>query len=355
MTLTLTSSAAMTTDDHAPIDLSTLSKWVLPNTLLWLENVEKEERASREDIEKEGLNYGAGLFDTEADREEESELQHNRVGTWITSASGSDGGFDWTENEVQNDQCPKICAGVSVIYTTSTSSEGHGNTVWASARHISNLLGNRESCRQVLSPLLRQRQRESTPATSQQKHPLFGLSFVELGAGAGVPSWTAMRCGARVVCTDQSVADRIRCIAECAERNWRDMKKTESEAVLENAKMARSCPYNWGAPIEEVTLSLDKNELFDVVIAADCCYMPFLQPKLLKSIDMLMSKEGVALVSFALHGNAPDEDVWGVVDRAKELGFCVEVLEPKQLTPSTYGMELKQGLVQTVRLTRQLC
>ncbi|KAL7520267.1 hypothetical protein ACHAWX_005001 [Stephanocyclus meneghinianus] len=345
----------MTVDDHAPIELSTLSKWVSPNTLLWLENAERKERASQEAMEKERFNYGARLFETEADREEEAELQHSRVRTWTASASGSDGIFDSADEQVQNNTGTKDCPGVSVIYITSNSSEGHGNTIWASARHVSNLLGNTESCRRVLSPLLKLRQIEEIPEATPQNHPLFGLSFVELGAGAGVPSWTAMRCGARVVCTDQNVADRIRCIAESAERNWRDMKNTQCGNVLEIAKIARSCPYNWGDPIQEVTLSLNKNELFDVVIAADCCYMPFLQPKLLESIDMLMSKEGVALISFALHGNAPDEDVWGVVDRAKEQGFCVEVLEPKQLTPSTFGMELKQGLVQTVRLTRQPC
>jgi hypothetical protein len=82
--------------------------------------------------------------------------------------------------------------------------------------------------------------------------------------------------------------------------------------------------------------------------------MPLLQTKLLQSIDMLMSQEGVALVPFALHGNASDEDVWKIVDRAKQMGFVVEVLAPMQLTPSVIGMADKQGLVQTVRLTRQL-
>jgi hypothetical protein len=67
---------------------------------------------------------------------------------------------------------------------------------------------------------------------------------------------------------------------------------------------------------------------------------------------MLMSKSGVALLPFALHGNTDDDDVWRIVDRAKEKGFMVDTLTKAQLTPQGQGMEPKQGLVHTVRLTK---
>jgi predicted nicotinamide N-methyase len=102
------------------------------------------------------------------------------------------------------------------------------------------------------------------------------------------------------------------------------------------------------------TSSLGPNEKFDVLVAADCCYMPLLQTKLLQSIDMLLSEVGVALLPFALHGNASDQEVWGILDRAEKLGFVAEVLEERQLTPSVIGMEDKRSLVQTVRLTRHI-
>jgi predicted nicotinamide N-methyase len=123
--------------------------------------------------------------------------------------------------------------------------------------------------------------------------------------------------------------------------------------VLRYAERTRAYPYDWGSSVDEITSALNNDELFDVVVAADCCYMPWLQPKLLDSIQMLMSDRGVALIPFALHGNAADDDVWAIVDRAREKGFHVEVLEPKQLTPPNPGMESKQALVQTVRLTKQ--
>jgi hypothetical protein len=334
--------------DPTPIQISVLNKWISSSTQSWLDQAKKVEYARRE----EDANYGADLFITQQDREEEFELLHCRVRRWMTSKTNPDGIFDWSYEEAPNTpNSTEECCGISVIYIISDSSEGHGNSLWPSSRHVSNLLANEQSCRQVLQPLLEQKQIDTT-----QKHPLLGLNFLELGSGAGVPSWTAMKCGARVVCTDQRVPDRIRCIAECIERNWRDMQLAVRDGdVLQNAEMARACPYNWGEPIDEITAFLGKDERFDVVVAADCCYMPLLQGKLLQSIDMLLSKEGVALVPFALHGNAKDEDVWGIVDRAKEIGFCVEVLESKQLSMLTIGMDKSRGLVHTVRLTRQKC
>jgi predicted nicotinamide N-methyase len=340
------------TKDHGPIQLPTLSKWVSPSVFSWLEAAEAKKMASQAEIEDDDLNYTAALFQSEADKQEELELQRNRIQSWMTSVDNPDGIFDWLDREHSNvTAIDERSCDVRVIYIISDSTDGHGNTLWPSSRHISNLLANKQTCRDILSPLIQQMLIDDTT----KHHPLTGLSFVELGAGAGVPSWIAMRCGARVVCTDQAVPDRIRCIAECAERNYQDMKLIERDGeVLKNASLGRACPYNWGESVEEVTSSLEKNEKFDVVVAADCCYMPLLQTKLLQSIDMLLSKAGVALVPFALHGNACDEDVWKIVDRAKQMGFIVEVLEPMQLTPSIIGMADKQGLVQTVRLTRQL-
>ena len=68
----------------------------------------------------------------------------------------------------------------------------------------------------------------------------------------------------------------------------------------------------------------------------------------------LLSKEGVALLPFALHSNASDDDVWGVIERAKCVGFEVEILSPEQLNPTDLGMDEKRSLVQTIRLTKEL-
>jgi hypothetical protein len=43
----------------------------------------------------------------------------------------------------------------------------------------------------------------------------------------------------------------------------------------------------------------------------------------------------ICIICFALDDNTDDDDVWTIVDRAKEKGFVVEVLPSTQLTPPT--------------------
>jgi predicted nicotinamide N-methyase len=197
-------------------------------------------------------------------------------------------------------------------------------------------------------------------------HPLLGLDFIELGAGAGLPSWTAMKCGAKVTCTDQDIPNRIRCMAESAERNLRDMRvlfgndQEDNDMKYQYAIQAQVCPYAWGEPVSELLgLSSDDGnqnrtatKLFDVVVAADCIYMPQNHSSLLDSIGMLMSDSGLALLSFALHGNVNDEQVWNIVNVAILKGFQVETLDSKQLSPQAINMDSKRGLIHVLRLTR---
>ena len=160
-----------------------------------------------------------------------------------------------------------------------------------------------------------------------------------------------------------SVAERVELLENCVEV-YKKYYADIAEAIrlemgapnsLAMAAQARACSLDWGESVEDVLecLDADKKERFDVVVAADCCYQPWLQPRLLQSIYQLMSNEGVALLPFALHGNAKDEEVWRVVDRAKDQGFRVQILQPQQLAPPVANMDLKQGLVQTVRLTKK--
>lgn len=355
-----------TNDNNAPLALRDLCRWLLPTALKWIQEAEDREAAWLKENEIELKANGADLFPNNSDDDDDDDDDINekdknnpyryRVRAWCTSRWNPDGIFqeDWerpplSQRSKQQEDDKEETDGVRIIYILSESWQGYGDILWASARHIANLLGDAEACRK----LLRLTDHDST---KNKQHPLFGLGFCELGAGAGVPSWTAMHCGARVVCTDQAVPDRIRCIAECAERNFRAIRDDEEASTerLAMAATARACALDWGGSVDDVLQCLDakRQERFDVIVAADCCYMPWLHPRLLDSIYALMSDRGVALMPFALHGNAKDEDVWGVVDRAKERGFETEILEPKQLTPPYEGMGLKQGLVQTVRLTK---
>mmetsp|Transcript_23530 Transcript_23530/g.33005 ORF Transcript_23530/g.33005 Transcript_23530/m.33005 type:complete len:357 (-) Transcript_23530:130-1200(-) len=351
-------------DDEAPLELSELRPWVSSEERYgWLEEADAEEAKFKEELEREAHMNASNLFgdpdDYDSDEDEEGGQSKKKCGPnagrvieWTSSLTNPDGygATDKVEEDLESKKHEP--GGVHVKCIISDSWHGFGDVIWASARHVANLLADPEKCRNLMTPALRQHRADTS------EHPLLSVSVLELGAGAGLPSWTAMRCGARVVCTDQSVPNRVRCMAESAQRNWREMKDDshdDGDDVLLHAAKSRACPYDWGKPIDEVAgaLSKDGNERFDIVIAADCCYMPCLHEELLDSIDMLMSERGVALIPFALHGNTKDDEVWGIVDRAKAKGFQVDILEPQQLTPPKKTMELKQGLVNTIRITRK--
>lgn len=316
-------------DDDAPLPLSELRDRVNANTYTWLQAADHVEQHEAE-IRQREMAATKNLFGTK-------EEEYVRVQEWSSSYSNPDGigGYFGHEEDGESDDQNDDSA-VRIKYILSDSPGGHGDDVWAASRHISNLFADADKCRELLG------------RKSGEVHPLHNVKFIELGAGAGLPSWTALKCGANVVCTDQPIAKRIRCMAESAERNSREM-------VAEAAGKVRVCPYTWGGPIEEVTRLLEGSESdsrFDVVVAADCIYMPEFHAVLLDSIQMLLKKNvGSGLLPFALHGNTKDDKVWGIADLAKQKGFCVEILESQQLTPQISTMNPKRGLVHTLRLT----
>lgn len=344
------------------LSLSEIKAWVSEDDHVWIREGDEKEAANRKEIEANSGYNVANLFGADSDSDDDDNGTKNlRVQQWRSSAINPDGigGFQPLTRDVDDDDNSKEDENlVKLVFILSESYQGFGDTLWSSARHVSNLLANPSKCLEVLAPMFARREEKCDEDLNQSLSPLHGISFLELGAGAGVPSWAAMHCGARVVCTDLSDTNRIRSMAECAERNFRLMKEgssSTSSSTLQNAKMARVCPHDWGSPIKNVALALSKsgNERYDVIIGADCAYMPWLHNELLDSIDKLLSDIGVALLPFALHGNTVDDDVWKIVDRAKDKGFVVEVLESQQLSPPTSAMDAKQGLVHTVRLTKK--
>ena len=413
-------------NDDSPLPLSQLKKWIPSNKIYkWIqEGDEKQALLEKELEENSGYNV-SNLFDNGDDSDDDNNNNYSttskdgqrgkktgRVQEWSSSLQCVDGvgGYqkrqdkqDHQQEELQNEKIIHdknnknsndtiLFNPVNIVFILSESYKGFGDTLWSSARHVANVLANPIKCRDILSPLLVLQQENLTTNGNDNNSkdfisPLFGQSFLELGAGAGVPSWTAMHCGARVVCTDLCDTNRIRSIGECAERNYQLMTKKYQEeleknhdensfvvGLLKHASMSRVCPHDWGTPVDDVLLALNhynieidqaetsdnikdedtniNNKRFDIIIAADCCYMPWLHEDLLNSIYTLLSDIGVALIAFALHGNTDDDDVWKIVDRAKDRGFSVEVLQSQQLSPPNAGMELKQGLVHTLRLTK---
>ena len=332
--------------DDRPPPLSNLKQWVSEEVFLWIKEGDEKQEALEKELEENAYMNVASFFGEADSESDDDENRRRRVKKWSSSTTSPDGfgGFQprtSSPKDVQGDDDGPV----QIVFVLSDCYEGFGDILWSSARYVANTLSNPIKCTELLSPL--------TLNDENSSHPMEGISFLEVGAGAGVPSWAAMKCGANVVCTDLSDPNRIRCMAECAERNFRQIG---NDALLANAAKTRVCPHDWGSPVEKVIKALNdgtnEERLFDVVIAADCCYMPWWHKELLDSIYNLLSDRGVAIIAFALHGNTDDDDVWRIVDRAKERSFSVEIVGSEQLSPPSAKMESKQGLVHIIRLTK---
>ena len=340
-------------DDDGALPLSDLERWVLPPTLEWLREGDAKRAAIQAEIDDDEAGYANFLFSQEEklrglenDRGEQEPAAGREVFRWSSSRSNPDG-FSGPLSAPRS----KEDGAINTIYVLNGESlAGFGDQVWASSRHISQCLADASVCCKILG-------KDADASSSSSQHPLLGKTFLEFGAGAGVPSWTALNRGARVVCTDQAVTDRIRCMAESAHLNFEEMANEfakDDERLIYAAK-AKVCPYDWGSSIDEISQALgDTEERFDVIVAADCVFKPWLHEALLSSIDMALSPTGIAFLPFGLHGNTADEDVWSIADKAKERGFKVNTLlvAKKQLTPQKSCMDAKQALVHTIRLSR---
>ncbi|GAX28247.1 hypothetical protein FisN_27Hh103 [Fistulifera solaris] len=325
-------------DDYLP--LSDLQSWITGNeednsTWKWLQTAEEERLALEAEMEEQGT------FDLFTQEEE----IFQRVHTWTSSRIHPDGlgGFESNETDLieSTESNQPLNDEVSVVYVVSERGGGFGDIVWASSRWLANLLAHADTCRDLLQ----------LPPTDAS-HPLHNVSILELGAGAAIPSLVALQCGARVLCTDQAIPDRIRCMAEGMERTRRKNQQHCSDQTLQGQVL----PYGWGDPVDSLLEQHQNNEQnhFRVIVAADCCYMPWLHQQLLSSIQKLLDPDqGVALLTFALHGNTDHDSVWNIVPMAEqEYNFHVEKLPSQQLTPPKRGMGAQQGLVHVLRLKR---
>ena len=399
-----------TIDTDEQLQLKDLQKWVTPDIYEWLKEGDVEADKLKEEMEEQGTDAVTNLFsnddDSSSSHNDDFEGVYGRIRYWSSSKTNPNGvGHGHGESEPTDDVEDADETKKTVAYVISESFDGYGDILWSSARYLANQFSDPIKCRELLSP------RYCGDTTSGHcVHPLRGLRVLELGAGAGVPSYMAMHCGAQVVCSDLDSPNRIRSIAESMERNYRSIvtkqnnPKGEKDAAGDDddddyyhyTKLSRACPLKWGQPVDQVVESLNggsddssdintKNEelsndqsaeskrpqrLFDVIFAADCCYMPWLHVDLLNTIDKLLiplpsdgeatgdsnvNGTGVAVLTFAIHeGISKEEEVWTILDRIKEQGkFDVETLESIQLKPPRTGMLAKQGFVSTIRLTRK--
>jgi predicted nicotinamide N-methyase len=367
---------------HAPLPLDDLQNWVTSDTLEFLEQGDIKAAAFQAEREAEGADQIVDLFaDDDSDASDRSDADfegyYGRIRVWTSSSTNLDGfGGMYSSSTAGEEEEAALTSSkedkddpnaIRIVYIISESWEGYGDLLWASSRHLANEFADPAKCRLLLGPRWQQEEKEQEISSSSSKydhsapHPLENMKVLELGAGCGVPSLMAMKCGARVVCTDLDDPNRIRSLAEAIQRNWKELAvlqgfNTQKESVQTNLSLARACPFRWGKSTEPVLKSLNSQmeERFDVIFATDCLFMPWLHCDLLQGIDEMLVPNGVAIMAFAIHeGYSKDHEVWPFCDKASEKGFHVEILQAVQLTPPRKGMEAKQGLVHVLRLSRK--
>lgn len=193
-------------------------------------------------------------------REAEYEAFEGVSGLWPSSDSSSSSG-DESEGTL-NDWCclfsVRRYTWRSLEYCVSDAATGHGDAVWASAEYLATrvLNGNID---------------------------VAGLRVLECGAGAGLPSITCARQGASVVATDAPTAASIFCLALSGIKHGFSVR-----------------PLRWGDSLDQ---------LFDLILAADCIYDPASHVPLLTTMKCSLKPTAQAIVAFAFHGNAPDAAV----------------------------------------------
>lgn len=270
-----------------------------------------------------------------------------------------------SKNTIQN------LHGISFSFYTDSRCTGHGDRVWHASIAICLYL-------------------------KQFLHQMSLRTFrsLELGAGTALPSLflgqlvAAMRNSTAPISmtkpfihiTDASQYRNIRQILLSLSRQDKEVLSSSSFRVS---------PHNWGQGIEETdsfisfwTQSTRKryqdvedndddqvdseHNNYDLIIVSDCIYNPKHHHALLKTIaatlrfpacDTTPHAGGKAILSFSLHGNAPDQDIWNFVDKTipstrsggwhlvalpVQDGGVLENQETRQPVPGRHGWDLEQ-------------
>ena len=186
-------------------------------------------------------------------------------------------------------------------------STGHGNRVWHAS--IATCMYLKEFYSQRLS---------SSSASWQS---------LELGAGTALPS---LFLGHLMASQNNNRHVGSRPLLHVTDgKQYRNIRQIlfslskQPQAVLEKS-FYRVSSHNWGQDIDDFFQTECPQRLprcYDLVLVSDCIYNPTFHRDLLKTVAATLKLPGGkddtggrAILSFSLHGNTPDQDIWNFVD-----------------------------------------
>ena len=213
-------------------------------------------------------------------------------------------------------EIPDGATTVLVEYARSSCATAHGNAIWAAAIAAAKYVG------------------DLLAVQGLQQHFLRKVRILELGAGIGIPSlFLAQKLG------DMQADGREPGSCESWEPTYQQIFVTDARSyhnirqilfsVLRHRhlKLFRVAPHDWGevdsSGVMQFVHEQCQDLTFDFVVAADCIYNPEFHQPLLDSICRAMAIDGRAIVTFSLHPNTAEENVWTFLDHAKLRGLHV--------------------------------
>lgn len=213
---------------------------------------------------------------------------------------------------------------ISIIYHLTMYAPGHGNRIWNSSACIA---------QHLLIPELRSKIIESSRDQLIRQMVWPPTTCLEFGAGAALPSLALLHEGAhRVVLTDSARANNrtFDALGKSVHSNAKVWNMNQDEI----SNRVKIVPHTWGEEIDELRRVLGNgdrgrdegdNSLADLVIASDCIYNPNHHTSLLQSAVGLMSSNGLFIVGYSLHGNAPPDQIFNFFHVARR-DFGLEIV-----------------------------
>jgi hypothetical protein len=262
-------------------------------------------------ISKDTLDWLLPLWQQELeDNERLREVQTNNPFFDI-----DDQGDTFTKETIQN------LEGITFSFWMDVASTGHGNHVWHSSIAM---------CIYLKKHYLSKRYKPGSSSLANQKS-------LELGAGTALPSLFLSHLLASQI--DSPLSHQRPLVHITDGKQYRNIRQilfslsTQPTHIIKNVS-SRVSPHNWGECFDDETWMEKSNQghtehvhsnCYDLVLVSDCIYNPLFHGDLLKTIAAnlrlphAMTDDdggGKAVLSFSLHGNTPDQDIWNFIDHS---------------------------------------